>query len=65
MPKDGSGIHRFSKRRWVLIMYTVGNLLTSGTPLSKLEKFQLKLALPNMKYNCVVLFLSQPHWLFK
>ena len=26
LPKDGSDIHRFSNRKWVLAMCTVGNL---------------------------------------
>ena len=30
----------------------------------QLEKFQRSLALPNVKYNCVVLFLSQLYLLF-
>ena len=32
--------------------------------LSKLEKFQHSLALPNIKYNCAILFWSQFDWLF-
>ena len=37
---------------------TVGNLLISGPFLGKQEKFQHSSALPNIKYNCAILFLS-------
>ena len=57
-PKDGSDIHRFSNRKWVSTMCTVGNLWISEASLSKLEKFQHSSALPNIKYNCAVLFLE-------
>ena len=39
------------------------NLCISEPSLGILEKFQCSLALPNIKYNCVVLFLSQLYWL--
>ena len=65
IPKDGSDIHRFSNMKSVSTMYTVGNLWISCiTSLSKLEKFQHSLALPNIKYNCAVLFWSQLYWVF-
>ena len=38
-------------------MCTVGNLWISESSLGLLEKFQRSLALPNIKYSCVVLFL--------
>ena len=41
IPKNGSDIHRFCSRKWVLTMCTVGNLW----------KFQCSMALPNIKYN--------------
>ena len=63
-PKDGSDIHRFSNRKWVSTMCTVGNLWISEASLSKLEKFQHSLALLNIKYNCAVLFWSQLYWVF-
>ena len=28
------------------------------------RKFQRSLALPNVKYNCAVLFLKEKYWLF-
>ena len=45
-------------------MCTVGNLWISEPSSGILEKFQCSSALPNIKYNCVVLFLSQLYWLF-
>ena len=57
--KDGFDIHRFSKRKWVLTMCSVGNLWISEASLSQLEKFQCSSALPNIKYNCAILFLCQ------
>ena len=39
-------------------------LWISETSLDKLEKFQLSLALPNLKYNCAVLFLKEMYLLF-
>ena len=40
------------------------NLWISETSLGMLEKFKCSLALPNIKYNFVVLVLSQLYWLF-
>ena len=60
LPKDGSDIYRFSNRKCVSTMCTVGNLLMSEASLSKLEKFQCSSAVLHIKYNCIVLFwLSQ------
>ena len=59
MFKDGFDIHRFSNRKWVLAMCSVGNLWISEASLSQLEKFRCSLALPNIKYNCAILFLCQ------
>ena len=64
IPKDGSDIHRFSNRKWVSTMCTVGNLLISEVSLSKLDKFQCSSALLNIKYNCAVLFWSKLYWVF-
>ena len=47
--KDGFDIHRFSNRKWVLTMCSVGNLWISEASLSQLEKFQRSSALPNIK----------------
>ena len=33
-------------------------------PLSKLEKFQCSSDLPNIKYNCALLFWSKLYWVF-
>ena len=38
--------------------------LLEETSLSKLEKFQRSSDLPNIKYNCAVLFWSQLYWVF-
>ena len=59
IPKDGSDIHRFSNRKWVSTMWTVGNLWMSETSLSQQEKFQCSSDLDNMKYNSALLFLNQ------
>ena len=40
------------------------NLLISEPSQDIMEKFQCHLAPPNIKYNCVVLFLSQLYLLF-
>ena len=64
MLKDGFDIHRFSNRKWVLTMCSVGNLWISEASLSKLEKFQCSSALPNIKYNCAILFLCEMYWSF-
>ena len=40
------------------------NLWISEPSLGILKKMQHSLVLPNIKYNCVVLFLSQLYWLF-
>ena len=45
-------------------MCTFGNLWISDLFLGILEKIQCSFSLPNIKYNCVVLFLSQLYWLF-
>ena len=55
--KYGFDTDRFFNRKWVLTMCTVGNLSISGTSLSQLEKFQCSSDLPNIKYNCTILFL--------
>ena len=45
-------------------MCNVGNLRISKASLSKQEKLLHSLALPNIKYNCAILFLSQLYLLF-
>ena len=64
IPKDCSDIHRFSDRKWVSTMWTVGNLWISETSLCQKEKFQHSSDLPDIKYNCVLLFLNQLYWVF-
>ena len=64
IPKDGSDIDRFSNRKWVLTMCTIGNLYISVASIRQLETFQCRSALPNIKYNCAVLFLTQVNYLF-
>ena len=61
---EGSDIHRFSNRKSILNMCTVGNLWISEPSLGILENFKHSSGLPNIKYNCIVLFLSQLYWLF-
>ena len=57
-------IDRFSNRKWVSTMDNDGDLWISETSLSQLENFQHSLVLPNIKYNCAVLFCSHLYWLF-
>ena len=45
-------------------MCTIGNLYISVASLRQLETFQRRLALPNIKYNCAVLVLTQVNYLF-
>ena len=44
--------------------FLLENLCISEPSLGILEKFQRSSALPNIKYNCVVLFLGKLYWLF-
>ena len=48
----------------VKTQFLLENLWISEPSLGILEKFQQSLALPNIKYNCAVLFLCQMYWLF-
>ena len=45
-------------------MWTIGNLYISVASLRQLETFQRRSALPNIKYNCTELFLTQVNYLF-
>ena len=56
---DASDIHRFSTLHMVNIHFLLENLWISKPSLSILEKFQCSLALPNIKYNCAILFLYE------
>ena len=44
--------------------FLLENLWISEPSLGILEKFRHSSALPNIKYNCVVLFWSQFYWVF-
>ena len=44
--------------------FPLENLWISEPSLGILEKFQRSSALPNIKYNCAVLFWSQLYWRF-
>ena len=44
--------------------FLLENLSISGPSLGILQNFQCRLALPNIKYNCAVLFLRQVYYLF-
>ena len=57
--KDASDIHRFSALYMVKTHFLLGNLWISKPSLSILEKFQHSLALPDIKYNCAILFLCE------
>ena len=46
------------------IHFLLENLWISEPSLGILEKFQRSSALPNIKYNCAVLFWSQLYWVF-
>ena len=59
IPQDGSDINRF-----LTAMCTVRNLWISEPSWGIVEKFQRSSALPDIKYNFVVLFLRQMYWLF-
>ena len=53
---------------WIPVVHMVKthflleNLWISGASLDILEKFQCSWALPNVKYNCAILFLLQMYW---
>ena len=61
---DGSDIHRFPKVHMAETHFLLENLLISEPSLGKLEKFQHRSALPNIKYNCALLFWSHLYWVF-
>ena len=56
--KDGSYIHRFQKVHMVETHFLLENLWISEPSLGILEKFQHSSALPNIEYNCALLFWS-------
>ena len=62
--RDASDIHRFPTVHMPETHFLLENLWISEPSLGILEKFQRSSALPNIKYNCVVLFWSQLYWVF-
>ena len=54
-------IYIFSIRKCVLTKWTVWKSVNIR---GKMDKLQHRSALPNMKYNCAILFLNQRYWLF-
>ena len=57
--RDVSDIHRFPTVHMAEIHFLLENLWISEPFLGILEKFQCSSALPNIKYNCAVLFMIQ------
>ena len=64
LSRDASDIHRFPTLHMVETHFLLENLWISWASLGILEKFQCSSVLPNVKYNCAVLFWSQFYWLF-
>ena len=62
--RDSFDIYRFLVVHMVKTHFLLENKWISGESLRILEKFQCNLALPNIKYNCVILFLCQMCWSF-
>ena len=62
--RDASDIHRFPTLHMVKTHFLLENLWISKPSLSILEKFQRSSALPNIKYNCAILFLCEMYWSF-
>ena len=57
--KDASDIYRLPILHMVKTHFLLENLWISKPSLSILKKFQRSSALPNIKYNCSILFLCQ------
>ena len=62
--RNAPDIHRFQTKHMLETHCLLENLLISEPSLGKLKKFQRSSALPNIKCNCVVLFLGQLYCLF-
>ena len=60
---DVPDIHRFPTVHMVKTHYLLENLWKLQPSWGILEKFQYRSELFYIKYNCVVIFLSQMHWL--
>ena len=63
--KDGSDIYRFPAVYMIETHFLLENLWISEPSLGILEKFQRSSAVPNIKYNCALLFWSQLYWVFR
>ena len=57
--KDGPDIYRFPILHMTETHFLLENLSISESSLGILEKFQLSMGLPIIKYCCVVLFLNK------
>ena len=57
--RDASDIHRFPTVHMVKTHFLLENLWISKPSLGILERFQRSSALPNIKYNCAILFLCE------
>ena len=62
---DATHIYRFPIVHMVKTHFLLENLSISEPSLGILHNFQRRSALPNIKYNCAVLFLRQVYYLFK
>ena len=62
--RDVPDIYRFPVMHMVKTEFLLENLWISGASLCLLEKFQCSSAIPNMKYNCAILFLCQMYLSF-
>ena len=54
--RDAPDIYKFKVVHMVKTHFLLENLWISGASLGVLEKFQCSLAVPNIKYNCAILF---------
>ena len=62
--RDATDIYRFPIVHMVKTHFLLENLSISEPSLGILQNFQCRSALPNIKYNCAVLFLTQVNYLF-
>ena len=62
--RDATDIYRFPIVHMVKTHFLLENLSISEPSLGILQNFQHTLVLPNIKYNCAVLFLRQVNYLF-
>ena len=62
--RNATDIYRFPIVHMVKTHFLLENLSISEPSLGILQNFQCRSALPNIKYNCAVLFLRQVNYLF-